>query len=400
MSLVNKLKGLASNIFNPRSTGGSSNPRPPASNVQTIDFRESPTGILGTDPLGFQTFSYPKDTQVNYENGHYMLFYVNVQEKSKYTYKGYDDAHFSTAKIKGISRNEERYNKLQALKRKVYETDDASGAGLGDSRTFGKKYFGERARDYVEGFIKKSDGTSNNKKGVNSLFNNTRRITDSVSMYLPPNVEESTSAKYDEASTGLAGFLLSSFGNEIKDMDAAAIARKLGGGLEGIAKELTFKAIGAAGELVGAEGLEALSKKAFGEASNPYMEVLFDQMSLRTFTYNFQFAPRNKIEALEVQKIIQLFRFHMAPELRPNVNRYVGLPSQFDIHYMFLSKDGVASENNYYNRIATCVLTDCKVNYTPTGVKSFEDGGPVQTTMTLSFKEIELLTKDKIAQGY
>jgi len=400
MSLVNKLKGLASNIFNPRSTGGSSNPRPPASNVQTIDFRESPTGILGTDPLGFQTFSYPKDTQVNYENGHYMLFYVNVQEKSKYTYKGYDDAHFSTAKIKGISRNEERYNKLQALKRKVYETDDASGAGLGDSRTFGKKYFGERARDYVEGFIKKSDGTSNNKKGVNSLFNNTRRITDSVSMYLPPNVEESTSAKYDEASTGLAGFLLSSFGNEIKDMDAAAIARKLGGGLEGIGKELTFKAIGAAGELVGAEGLEALSKKAFGEASNPYMEVLFDQMSLRTFTYNFQFAPRNQEEAEEVQNIIQLFRFHMAPELRPNVNRYVGLPSQFDIHYMFLSKDGVASENNYYNRIATCVLTDCKVNYTPTGVKSFEDGGPVQTTMTLSFKEIELLTKDKIAQGY
>ena len=398
MSLVNKLKGLASNIFNPRSTGGSSNPRPPASNVQTIDFRESPTGILGTDPLGFQTFSYPKDTQVNYENGHYMLFYVNVQEKSKYTYKGYDDAHFSTAKIKGISRNEERYNKLKELKRKVYQTDDASGASTGDSS------YTEviRVKKGYEGpdFIKKSDGTSNNKKGVNSLFNNTRRITDSVSMYLPPNVEESTSAKYDEAATGLAGFLISAFGNEIKNMDAAAIARKLGGGLEGIGKELTFKAIGAAGELVGAEGLEALSKKAFGEASNPYMEVLFDQMSLRTFTYNFQFAPRNQEEALEVQSIIQLFRFHMAPELRPNVNRYVGLPSQFDIHYMFLSKDGVASENNYYNRIATCVLTDCKVNYTPTGVKSFEDGGPVQTTMTLSFKEIELMHKDRIAQGY
>jgi hypothetical protein len=398
MSLVNKLKGLASNIFNPRSTGGSSNPRPPASNVQTIDFRESPTGILGTDPLGFQTFSYPKDTQVNYENGHYMLFYVNVQEKSKYTYKGYDDAHFSTAKIKGISRNEERYNKLQALKRKVYETDDASGAGPGNSS------YTEviRVKKGYEGpeFIKKSDGTSNNKKGVNSLFNNTRRITDSVSMYLPPNVEESTSAKYDEASTGLAGFLLSSFGNEIKDMDAAAIARKLGGGLEGIGKELTFKAIGAAGELVGAEGLEALSKKAFGEASNPYMEVLFDQMSLRTFTYNFTMAPRNEDEAYEIQRIIQLFRFHMAPELRGGQSRFLGLPSQFDIHYMYLSKEGIASENNYYNKVSTCVLQNCEVNYTPTGVKSFEDGGPTQTTMTLQFKEVELLTKDRISEGF
>ena len=39
-------------------------------------------------------------------------------------------------------------------------------------------------------------------------------------------------------------------------------------------------------------------------------------------------------------------------------------------------------------------------SYTPNGVKSFEDGGPTQTTMTLTFKEIELLTKDKIAQGF
>jgi len=161
-----------------------------------------------------------------------------------------------------------------------------------------------------------------------------------------------------------------------------------------------MKAVGAVGEIAGAEGADALLKKAFGEADNPYMEVLFDSMSLRTFTYNFQFAPRNEQEALEVQKIIQLFRFHMAPELRPGVNRYLGLPSQFDIHYMFLSKDGAASENNFYNRIATCVLQECKVNYTPNGVKSFEDGGPTQTTMTLSFKEIELLTKDKVSEGF
>jgi len=90
----------------------------------------------------------------------------------------------------------------------------------------------------------------------------------------------------------------------------------------------------------------------------------------------------------------------MAPELRPGVNRYLGLPSQFDIHYMFLSKDGQASENNFYNRIATCVLNNCVINYTPNGVKSFEDGGPTKTTMTLTFKETELLTKDKVAQGF
>jgi len=59
-----------------------------------------------------------------------------------------------------------------------------------------------------------------------------------------------------------------------------------------------------------------------------------------------------------------------------------------------------ATVNPYYNKIATCVLTNCTVNYTPDGVKSFEDGAPTQITMTLSFKETEMLTKEKIAQGF
>ena len=404
MTIVNKLKALKSNFFGSSTRGRVSNPRPPASTVDdSLVFRESPTGIIGQDPLRFKTFSYPLDVQTNYQNGHYMLFYVNVQDKSKYTYKGYDDAHFSTTMVKGKSRNEARYEKLQDLKRKVYnkELTVAEGAPTGDSSVqIKQKKYHPPTNSYIEDYVSVPQKDLN-KKGVSSNFNNTRRITDSVSLYLPPNVEETTSAKYDESATGIAGFLVSAFGQkELANMDAAQLTRKLGGGLEGIAKDMTFRAIGLAGELVGAEGVEALAKKAFGEASNPYMEVLFDQMSLRSFTYNFQFAPRNEDEALEVQSIIQLFRFHMAPELRPNVNRYVGLPSQFDIHYMFLSKDGVASENNYYNKIATCVLQDCKVNYTPNGVKSFEDGGPTQTTMTLTFKEIELMTKDKIAQGF
>ena len=404
MSLVNKLKTLKTNIFGSSSKSNTSFTRAPASYVDSIAFQQTPTGVLGTDPLGFQTFSYPLDTQINYENGHYMLFYVNVQDKTKYTYTGgASEGNRMTVNqaLKGANESEVRYTKLRDIKRKVYNTDKAEGAGQGDSTIVEKRNIYSPAHDlYYDTFVT-TTAKGKNKLGVSaSNFNNTRRITDSVSIYLPPNVEESTSAKYDESATGIAGFLVSAFGKSLEGMDAQQLTRKVAGGLEGISKDMTFRAIGLAGELVGAEGVEALAKKAFGEASNPYMEVLFDQMQLRTFTYNFNFAPRNEQEALEVQKIIQLFRFHMAPELRPDVNRYVGLPSQFDIHYMYLSKEGVASENNYYNRIATCVLQDCKINYTPNGVKSFEDGGPVQTTMTLTFKEIELLTKDKIAQGY
>ena len=394
--LKKQLKKLKGNIFGGNTPGVT---KPPATRVQDIDMQSSPTGLLDTDPLAFSTLAYPLDLQQNFENGHYMLFYVNVQNKSKYQYKKGDTKAIQSARLKGANDNSIRYEKLKDIKRNVYVDDQAKGAGGGDTSytVSSTRYHAPSDSEYTVLEQRTGDKT---KKGVSSNFQNLTRISDSVSIYLPPNVEESTSAKYEEAATGIAGFLVSSFGKGLENMDAAQLTRKLGGSIEGISKDMTFRAIGLAGELVGAEGVEALAKKKFGEASNPYMEVLFDQMQLRTFTYNFDFAPRNEGEAFEVQKIIQLFRFHMAPELRPNVNRYLGLPSQFDIHYMYMSKDGAASENNYYNRIATCVLQDCKVNYTPNGVRSFEDGGPVTTTMTLTFKEIELLTKDKIAEGF
>ena len=386
-NLFKALNKLKSNVFGGKGNTGVT--KPPASQVQDIDLQPSPTGLLNIDPLAFSTLSYPMDVQNNFQNGHYMLFYVNVQNKTKYEYGNEDMLTVHNKALKGANDNEKRYQLLKDIRSgKSLRTDGGGGVG----------------EEFQQPQLKPGQGMGgtmplDKKKGVSSLFNNTRRISDSVSMYLPASVESSTSASYTDSATGIAGFLVAS-GFNAQGGDAAQIAKSVVASLEGVGKDMTFKAIGMAAELAGAEGAEQLAKKAFGEADNPYMEVLFDAMQLRTFTYNFKFAPRNQQEAYEVQKIIQLFRFHMAPELRPGVNRYLGLPSQFDIHYMFLSKDGQASENNYYNRIATCVLQDCKVNYTPNGVKSFEDGGPTQTTMALTFKETELLTKDRIAEGF
>ena len=381
-NLFKQLKALQTNIFG--GAGNTGETKPPATRVQDIDLQASPTGLAFSDPLSFSTLSYPLDVTNNFQNGHYILFYVNVQDKTKYTYKTETIMTAPGLSGKGDSIKENNYNDLLNIKKGVYDTANAVGAGKGTSATTGSGPHQTQVK---------------RKKGVSSAFNNTRRISDSVAIYTPPGIEDSTTANYNDSKTGIAGFLVAT-GAAAMGGDATQIAKSLVAGTEGILKDQTARAIGAVAELAGAEGAEQLVKKAFGEADNPYMEVLFDSMSLRTFTYNFNFAPKSKEEAYEVQRIIQLFRFHMAPELRPGVNRFLGLPSQFDIHYMFLSSAGQDSENNFYNRIARCVLQDCKVNYTPNGVKSFEDGGPTATTMTLTFKEIELLTKDKISEGF
>ena len=89
---------------------------------------------------------------------------------------------------------------------------------------------------------------------------------------------------------------------------------KAAAGLVDAAKAIVGEsAIKAATEITeaisGAEGTRGLINKAFGQADNPYMEVLFDAMELRTFTYNFTFAPKNREETDDVQKIIHCLDF-------------------------------------------------------------------------------------------
>ena len=67
---------------------------------------------------------------------------------------------------------------------------------------------------------------------------------------------------------------------------------------------------------------------------------------------------------------------------------------------MYQMEDGKATENDFYNKIATCVLESCNVDYTPGGVRSFANGAPTQITMALQFKETELLTKERVNEGF
>ena len=391
MSVFTALNKLKTNIFGgPGNTGFT---KPPASRVQDINLQPSPTGLLSDDPLSYATFSYPLDVQNNFQNGHYMLFYVNVQNKTKYKYqsqKGIDVGDYELKAMgvdkfgnliygekRGANAAEVAYQKGRAMK---------SGKQIGESR-----------------FIESGELTKDAKKGVTSAFNDTRRIQESIAIYLPPNVEDTTNAAYNDMRTGLAGFLAARGEQIASTQDAERIAKELLGSAGGVLSGAALRAVSEVAEMaLGAEGTTQLVNKAFGQADNPYMEVLFDAMQLRTFTYNFIFAPKNEKETEEVQKIIQIFRFHMAPELRGGQSRFLGLPSQFDIHYMYLpmGQTNEATENLYYNRIATCVLQNCVTNYTPDGVKSFEDGAPTKITMTLTFKETELLTKEKINQGF
>jgi hypothetical protein len=95
-NLFKTLNNLKSNIFSKIHGGGygqKNSAIAPASSKQDLKLRESPSGRLGDDPLSFSSFSYPIDVTNDVQNGHYMLFYVNVQNRTKFEYQhGYTGA--------------------------------------------------------------------------------------------------------------------------------------------------------------------------------------------------------------------------------------------------------------------------------------------------------------------
>ena len=298
------------------------------------------------------------------------------------------------------------YQKIAKYKTNYHSNTGASAAGLADDISYlrggvqaGRP--GNLLQSNQVNLMRQRQPT----EGIASRLDLTSRITDSVALYLPSNVESNVSASYTGFDMGLLGFLAlggADIIKQVKDRDFEGAAENFLGTGERMLTEMIKKAGIAAVDAAfgGGGGTEQVFNKVFGQTTNPFIEVAFNNMSLRDFSYTFNFRPRSADETAEVKAIIQLFRFHMAPELKGTNHRYMTLPSTFDIHYMYQSDPETARENTFYNKIATCVLERCDVNYTPTGVKSFDDGAPTEITMALAFKETELLTKNKINQGF
>lgn len=136
-------------------------------------------------------------------------------------------------------------------------------------------------------------------------------------------------------------------------------------------------------------------------ASNPKKDLLFKSIERRTFSFRFEFAPKNSKEARAVANIIQRFRLFSAPEVIQGTLEYLyTYPAEFDIEYGFIN-EGVEEQNKYLNKISSCVLMSVGVSYSPSGsFQTLEDGEPTLTVLDLNFQEIETLHRDRILKGY
>lgn len=131
-----------------------------------------------------------------------------------------------------------------------------------------------------------------------------------------------------------------------------------------------------------------------GVVPNSNIELLFNNVSLREFTFAYRMSPRSAPEAEVVKKIIKFFKRGMAAKkssaqgsatASTNAGTFLKAPDIFQLEYVQNSQPikGV-------NKFKLCALTNFAVNYAPDGQWSaYEEGQPVSYNIGLSFTEIE-----------
>ena len=338
-----------------------------------FEVSSSPTEKIKRDPLSFSRVQYPLDLTDN-ETGHYILFYAISNNFGTLDAKGND---LLIAQKMGFQRNTTLGD---------FDTPDI----LNKIKTSGKDFLGNEIKD-----IK-------NSNSVLSKFPTHSNITAAIALYMPSGVNVTYGAQHEGEATEVAGALAATLG---ATRGIADLGDKIAAGLSASSAVLGQKGaqiLGRLGEEMGLGNPVKLTTKAFGLAVNPHQEMFFEGVPFRTFSYNFDFWPRNEKEMEAVRNIIFLFKYHMHPEIDLSTTgaRMFKVPSEFEIHYAYLDQ-----ENEHLNKISRVVCTKCNVSYGnneqySTFKKDNMGAAPVKHTVELEFKETEIMTKSKIVAGY
>ena len=394
--------------------------------------RKGPLGSLVDNRFESTTLRYPVDVG-NYDKAHYMVFYIRQQNNTQFGGVPIEDENALNTAAADVQKNAfSQLNTSQSsqasnigskfggellnkLNDGLSEINKATGGALEGLTSAVGKAAGGVINDANNLFGRKTSLIGGNSAATQrnidtsiksitnkSFIKTTTLTTDAIALYMPETLQFSYTQNYDTAEfgSGVAGQLA-----------AAGVSAASGYKEDGV-----FEALGALGKsgvlgigsavsgLVGNQGSSVAFQALAGVAKNPMLELIYKSPSFRTFQFDFMFYPRDEREALEVQKIIERFRFHQAPEIVKDAQGFLIPPSQFDIKFYY---GGVQNPN--IPSIATCILSTIDVNYAPNGWTAFEvpgenapavgrTGMPVSIQVTLQFQETTYLTKSDFKQ--
>lgn len=227
----------------------------------------------------------------------------------------------------------------------------------------------------------------------------------SVLLYAPFTRTDTAGFQWKQENTGLAGGQFSSGAKGVSDT-IRNVTNQAAGYIRGGAAD--SGAVGTAAAIYGTLFASDVVGKGFGNfatnirsqvlrgagaALNNHLESFFEDVKMRSFTFEFQLSPRTPEEAQEIQQIIKMFKYAGHPaQYEGLAGVFFAYPQVFDIEIF---------NEQQTHKIGTSALTGMSTVYGgDTRNHTFYDKHPVQVTLSLQFTELEILDKDKIDRGY
>lgn len=236
-----------------------------------------------------------------------------------------------------------------------------------------------------------------------------RKTATEIFLYMPDTLAINYNNNYDSAEltelTGGMNRLVGAVGSIIDDYQK-------GGGSKNL-KNVVFNAFDNYGAEVGGKVLDkavgmtgnssdfsTLLLKAQGKAVNPQLQLIYKGVGFREFQMTFIFTPKTQTESDYVTAIINAFVYASSPTVTPENGMYFIPPSIFNIQFLLSGGfSGQGKENDRIFKVGDCVLKDVNVDYAPNGWAAYGGGAPVQTTLTLSFMENQIIDRNRMLSG-
>ena len=363
-----------------------------ASNTTNDAAKEIIKQYASSFDFGINIHKYPSDLG-NQDLKHYVEFGITVRGKSEFN---------KTNRLFQIQSNPDSANMTaEELSGATTAAATAAGGFVGSQITekFYKAFAGTGAKNAApttaqspaaKAIVKAAGAITGAAVGATAVNANKLlapdtkyRISDVIALHVdgPPTVKYSTNYSTKDLGT-LAGIVkggvfdtLSSLGKAGESLAAATTA---------------FAKVPSAFGVDTQSLLSASSKTSL----NPFREVVFESVDFRSFAFKYKFFPKSPEESRAIKEIIKLFKFHMHPEMSESKLFFI-YPSEFQITYYYGN-----AQNEYFHKFAPCALESMEVSYGDEQFSSFEDGNPTVINLSLTFRELEILTKKMIEQGY
>lgn len=363
-----------------------------------------PIAKLNKDPYALSQARFPLEGLGTSDVPHYVVFNINLPTSSKYL-KTSNPQIVAGAN----SASQQNFNTLAAQGGTYNPVATGSNTATAVALTAGVTAFNEGLEPGAKALVSGAVGAA--LLTTLNLQPQLTRIKQSISIYMPETVATTYSHEWGSVSATEAG------GNIGKYAQIGGSFSGVGGELKDIAKtaynnlfssnpnkafnsaqsaELGSDLVQSTGGL--GAGFTDLQLRYQGKAINPHVEMMFKQTQNRQYSFIFHFVPRSQQESVAIYNIIKTFKAFAAPEVSNEAGgRYFIPPAQFDISFYFMQQ-----ENPSIAKISTCALTQISVNYSGAGTwTTFNDGSPLRIDLDLQFTEMDIITRELIAEyGY